>query len=31
MVCIPPRSTRRIDYYFSRRLYRHRHTVENFF
>jgi len=31
MVCIPPRRTRRIDYYFSRRLYRHRHTVENFF
>ena len=31
MVCIPPRSTRRTDYYFSRLLYKHRHTVENFF
>ena len=31
MICIPPRSTNRINYYFSRRLYRHRHTVENFF
>ena len=31
MVCIPPLGTRRIQYYYSRRLYRHRHTVENFF
>jgi transposase len=31
MVCIPPLCTRRINYYFSRQLYRHRHTVENFF
>jgi transposase len=31
MVCIPPPSPRRIDHYFSRRLYRHRHTAENLF
>jgi transposase len=31
MVCIPPLSTRRINYYFSCRLYRYRYTVENFF
>jgi transposase len=31
MVCIPPRSARRTPYYFSRLLYKHRHTVENFF
>lgn len=31
MVCIPPRSSRLAPYYFSQRLYRHRHTVENFF
>lgn len=31
MVCIPPRRSRCLDYYFSRLLYRHRHTVENFF
>jgi transposase len=31
MVCMPPRSTRRTPYYFSRTLYRHRHTIEYFF
>jgi transposase len=31
MVCIPPRCRRRRQFYFNRRLYRHRHTVENFF
>jgi transposase len=30
-VCIPPRSLRRAPVYFSRRLYRQRHVVENFF
>jgi transposase len=29
--CIPPRSGRRWPSQFSRRLYRQRHTVENFF
>ncbi len=29
--CIPPRRRRRTPIYFSRRLYRHRHVVENFF
>lgn len=31
MACIPPRSTRTQEIYHSRLLYRHRHTVENFF
>jgi transposase len=31
LICIPPRCGRRISYNYSRRLYRHRHTVENFF
>jgi transposase len=30
-VCIPSRSSRREPRYFSKLLYRHRHTVENFF
>jgi transposase len=30
-VCIPPRVGRRIQYHYSEKLYRHRHTVENFF
>ena len=30
-VCIPSRSSRRAPRYYSQRLYRHRHTVENFF
>lgn len=30
-ICIPPRIGRRITYHFSPQLYRHRHTVENFF
>ena len=29
--CIPPKANRRIKYKFSETLYRHRHTVENFF
>ncbi len=31
MVCIPPKNTRRIAYRFDRRLYAHRHTIENYF
>jgi transposase len=31
MVCIPPKSARRIAYRFDRRLYAHRHTIENYF
>ena len=31
LICIPPRVGRRIAYDYSRTLYRHRHTMENFF
>lgn len=31
MVCIPPKSGRRIAYRFDRDLYAHRHTIENYF
>lgn len=31
VTCIPPRSGRRINYYYCKKLYRTRHTVENFF
>jgi len=31
MVCIPPKGSRRIAYRFDRRLYAHRHTIENYF
>lgn len=31
VVAIPPRAKRKIQYYFSELLYRHRHTVENYF
>jgi len=31
ITCIPPRRNRKIVYRFSKPLYRHRHTVENFF
>ena len=29
--CIPPRKSSRIQYHFSKALYKHRHVVENFF
>jgi len=31
LTCIPPRTGRRTSYHYDRVLYRHRHTVENFF
>ena len=31
VTCIPPKSNRRRQYYYSKQLYKHRHVVENFF
>jgi len=31
LICIPPKSNRRLQYYYSKQLYKHRHVVENFF
>jgi transposase len=30
-VCIPPKSNRKVQYYYSKGLYKLRHVVENFF
>jgi transposase len=31
LACIPPKINRRIQYYYHKELYKHRHVVENFF
>jgi transposase len=31
MACIPPKANRKIQYYYNKELYKHRHVIENFF
>jgi transposase len=31
MACIPPKANRKIQYHYSKELYKHRHVIENFF